>query len=769
MPLRRRTGKRPEGDPRRRIFLWAVLFSLLAGLTNLGMPIDAMLKIARNKIRAHDASGQIVMVGIDDRTLAISNSWPWPRRHFADLNDRISDAAPKGIYYDFDFSSGTNQDDDGRLAASFSRSKAPVILATQMRSDPRTSVQSYNLPLPAFRSGSSLAHINIWYDSLGYSWRLPFDKMIDGHSVPSMSSRMADRKGVREDDYPIDFALRIGSVPYVSGADILAGKVDPARLSGRRIIVAPVSDRFEDIKRIPGQGYAAGAYFHVLGAETLMAGTPRDLHWSVFLALAAIAAAGAAFLRRALARAGAAAAGFALVLGGPVLLEMQLVFTEVAPALLLITIATIGLAISAMRKRSASHNLISGLPNLNALKAAKVTTGAPLVAAKIKNFGEITSALPGELERTVVEQIVARLKLGAEGGQVYQGDDGIFAWFLEEQESGPIADHIDALHAMFRAPISVGGRSVDAVIAFGVDQSTERSVTNRLGSALVGAEEAAAEGLRWKGYDRERLKDAEWKLSLLGRLDVAIDHGEVWVAFQPKLDLTTGIVTGAEALARWTHPEKGEISPADFVLLAEQNNRIERLTEFVMEKSVIAARTLVEAGHEFTVAVNLSARLLDDPKTFSRIRDILRKQGLPPTRLTIEVTESASMTGDSMAFTTLEQIRNLGVGLSIDDYGTGYSTLDYLKKVPATEIKIDRSFVSLITTSPSDRLMVSSTIELAHSLGRKIVAEGVEDLETLSALKRMGCDLVQGYYVSRPVAFDSLVALVNAPPRTIAA
>lgn len=761
MPLRSRSEKKSKGDPRRRIFMWALLISLLVGLFNIGMPIDAVLKVARNKIRAHDATGQIIVVGIDDRSIRASNKWPWPRSNFGTINDRLSDAGASRIYFDFDFSLPSTAKDDQAFAAALARSKSKVVLATLFTTNRRTGERSENLPLQSFQGNSDLANINVWYDGLGYAWTLPYALQIAGKTYPSMSAHIAGRPGRGGEEYPIDYAIRIGSIPYISGADIISGNFDPAQFSGKTILVAPVSDRYNDIQLLPGYGYLPGGYLHVLGAETLKAGTPKAMHWSLPIILAAIASAGGLYLRRRAFRAILVVSGFVLLLAGPLMLEQWHIHAEIAPALLLLVIVAVRLGLAAIRRKGATYNPVSGLPTLNSLKERRSSTAAPLVAAKIKNFGEITSTLPGELERAVVEQVAARLKLGAVDGQVYQGDDGIFAWFLEEHDSGPMADHIDALHSMFRAPIRVGERSVDAAIAFGVDVTTERSLPNRLGSALVAAEEAAAEGLRWKGYDRERLKDAEWKLSLLGRLDLAIENGEVWVAFQPKLDLVSGRIIGAEALARWTHPDKGDISPQDFVLLAEQNNRIERLTDFVVDHSIAAARAINDLGVDFTVAVNLSARLLDDSGTVDRIGIALAKHRLPAANLTIEVTESASIASNPVALGTLQKIRDLGAGLSIDDYGTGFSTLDYLKKVPATEIKIDRSFIGLITSNPSDRLMVNSTIELAHSLDRLIVAEGVEDLETLTLLKGMGCDMAQGYFISRPVSFDSLVEQVQ--------
>jgi len=212
---------------------------------------------------------------------------------------------------------------------------------------------------------------------------------------------------------------------------------------------------------------------------------------------------------------------------------------------------------------------------------------------------------------------------------------------------------------------------------------------------------------------------------------------------------------------RWTHPEKGPISPVEFILAAEQSDRIEKLTNFVLDGAIAAAARVNKDGAPFHVSVNLSARLIDHPGLTANVTELLKRHGLAPNRLTLEITETAALSTTGLSLEPLLELRYLGVDISIDDYGTGLSTLDYLKKIPATEIKIDKSFVQAIDKSHSDRLLVNSTIQLAHSLGQKVVAEGVEDSATLEALERMGCDLVQGYLIGRPMNFSALLKRLN--------
>jgi EAL domain-containing protein (putative c-di-GMP-specific phosphodiesterase class I) len=390
------------------------------------------------------------------------------------------------------------------------------------------------------------------------------------------------------------------------------------------------------------------------------------------------------------------------------------------------------------------------------LRAEAAAPERPLIVAHFVNFAEISASVPVEDQRALAGQIAGRLTLGNSGNKLFQGDAGVFAWFADDEMAISLEDHLNALHNIFRSPVRIGDIQLDLAVAFGVEGGSDRSTGNRLGSALLAAEEAAAAGQRWKLYDTARLKDAPWRLSILSQLDTAIASGDLWVAYQPKFDLRTRQITGAEALVRWSHPEKGPISPADFVPAAEQSGRIKDLTAFVLDEAIGAASTILTRVSKFEMAVNLSARLIDDPGLQDLVFGLLAKHDVPPGALTLEITETAALGTGEEHLARLADLRKRGVRISIDDYGTGLSTLEYLRRIPADEIKIDRSFVEAMHRSEGDRVIIESTISLGHSLGRRIVAEGVESLDALNSLGAMGCDVAQGFFVGRPMPWQSL-------------
>ena len=734
----------------KRILGWALILGLLFGLVGAGEYPEDRLRVVRNHINERQVSGDIVLVGIDEKSLRDVGRWPWPRSRYAELIEAIDAASPKQQVHDILLSERTEPDEDRRLATALAGSRN-VTLAYLPRAGAREGQIQHIQPLPEFASHAHVGTIGLWYNYANEAWVLPRGYVGDGRLVPSVATVLAETPPASDATFRVNYAFAPRTVPFFSAADLLSGRADRSKLRGKTVIVGTTSERLGDQFMIPGWGKESGVYIHILGAETLKAGAPIDLGWIPAYVLAAILAA-LIIGRSGRVQAVSLTAGLAILFAAPLFLERAQIFADITAALFVIVWLGSGLLLQMARRRGLT-NAVSGLPNLVAFRKASKEGDRPLVVARVINYPQIVSTLSLANERSLVEQIVARLKVGSEVSTVYQGDEGIFAWTVPGGTA--IGHHVEALAALFRSPAKIDGRPFDIAISFGVEIGSGRSLTNRLNSALVAADEATAEGLRWKYHDPERLKDAEWRLSLLSQLDAAIDNGQVWVAYQPQLDLKTHQLRGAEALARWTHPEKGPISPGEFVAAAEQNDRIEKLTMFVLDKAVEAAARINRDHGPFDMAVNLSARMLGDKTLPSRVRKILDQHGLEPARLTLELTETAALASGADTG-PLFGLRDLGIKISIDDYGTGLSTLDYLKKVPASEIKIDQSFVKSMRDHRSDLVMVQSTIALAHSLGRTVVAEGVESREILDMLVAMKCEVAQGFIVGRPCSLNDL-------------
>ena len=243
---------------------------------------------------------------------------------------------------------------------------------------------------------------------------------------------------------------------------------------------------------------------------------------------------------------------------------------------------------------------------------------------------------------------------------------------------------------------------------------------------------------------------------MLGQFRDALHDEAITVAFQPKTELRTGRVVGVEALARWHHPDHGDVSPEVFIPLAEQAGLIEDLTDQVFTVSLRAVAGWRSRGHDVGVAVNLSPLSLVNEALPRMVARRLEEAKVPATTLTIEITEQWMIGDTHRALRIIDQLHDIGVRISIDDFGTGHSSLTNLRHLPISELKIDRSFVTEMLVEDHDEVIVRSTIDLGHNLGMTVVAEGVETAEIQDRLRALGCDQVQGYGICRPLPFDKL-------------
>lgn len=277
-------------------------------------------------------------------------------------------------------------------------------------------------------------------------------------------------------------------------------------------------------------------------------------------------------------------------------------------------------------------------------------------------------------------------------------------------------------------------------------------------SAHDDLDQARAVHKKIMAFDAVAYGDPAANLSLMSEMLEAVRSGALYLNHQPKLDLRTGAITGVEALVRWNHPTRGFVRPDLFVGMAEETGHIRALTDYVLAQAIDDQARLRAAGHAVLMSVNVSGRLIDDADF---ARHAIARVEAAGARVCFEITETAVIGNPDVALGVLERFADAGIAVSIDDYGSGLSSLAYLKQIRADELKIDKAFVTELEAGGKDALLVKSTVDLAHSLGMKVTAEGVETREGLAALQLMGCDLVQGYFVAKPMGLDKLVEFLG--------
>jgi diguanylate cyclase (GGDEF)-like protein/PAS domain S-box-containing protein len=428
-------------------------------------------------------------------------------------------------------------------------------------------------------------------------------------------------------------------------------------------------------------------------------------------------------------------------------------------------------------RHQALHDALTGLPNRALLTdrlqqavatARRTNEGVALLVMDLDQFKEVNDALGHHHGDLLLVEIARRLE-----GTIREcdtiarlgGDEFAVLLTVDADEAGAVAVAAKVARAL-EQPFFIEELSLQTNASIGIALYPEHAgdaeeLVRRADVAMYNAKRGTPV---FTVYAAEHDRSSVRRLTLLGELRRAIDLDELVVYFQPTIDLRSGRAVRAEALVRWQHPEHGLMGPGEFIELAEVSGMIQPLTRWVCERSMHEAREWVDAGFDLGVSVNLSVRNLYDPDLVPWLQSAMASTGLPEHLLTLEITESEVMEDPLVAHEVLGNLRTMGVSTSIDDFGTGHSSLAYLKHLPIDEIKVDRSFVGGMGSDASDATIVRSIIDLGRNLGLGVVAEGVEDEETLHRLADLGCDRAQGFVIGRPMPASSLRAHLRRQP-----
>ncbi|MEU8312027.1 MULTISPECIES: bifunctional diguanylate cyclase/phosphodiesterase [unclassified Micromonospora] len=433
-------------------------------------------------------------------------------------------------------------------------------------------------------------------------------------------------------------------------------------------------------------------------------------------------------------------------------------------------------------RHDAEHDTLTKLPNRRRMTAAvaeAVRIAAPgevvaLLLFDVDRLREVNESLGHAAGDKVLVEVAERLRACAPSSALVGragGDEFLVTLRLESTEAA--LDLAAQLREQIRDEMVFDALTLDVDTVVGVavhpDHGSDAvALLQRVDLAATAAKSVPGSvQLYSPALESRSLR----RLGLAGDLQRALDEGELEVYFQPKVTLRDRRLVGVECLARWEHPAHGTVAPDDFVAVAEHTGQLGRLTEFVLRESLRRSRDWSHGEQPLSVAVNLAARTLTDQHFPALVRDLLAEYGVPPQQLTLEVTEAGVLDGTERPIPTLRSLRDLGVRLSVDDFGTGNSSLAQLRRLPVHEVKVDRSFVQGMATDPGDLAIVNAVVTLSQQFGLAVVAEGVESELTLELLQDIGCEIGQGFLFSRPLPYERLEAWFGAQvdPETVVA
>jgi diguanylate cyclase (GGDEF)-like protein/PAS domain S-box-containing protein len=422
-------------------------------------------------------------------------------------------------------------------------------------------------------------------------------------------------------------------------------------------------------------------------------------------------------------------------------------------------------------RHQAMHDGLTDLPNrmmlfdrlADALEAARSDGRLiALLLMDLDRFKEVNDTFGHHFGDVLLKQVAFRLRnqLHVDDTVARLGGDEFAVVLTSALDSNGVAMTARRILNSLQQPFVVEGQVLEVGASIGIalypqHGSDARTLMRRADVAMYATKQSNA-GFTFHERDEPESRVPD-QLSLVVEMRTAIERNEFELYYQPKRHLHSGLVTRVEVLIRWNHPRRGLLMPVSFVPIAERTGLIKPMTDWILDKALQQCREWQDAGAPIHVAVNVSAKSLLEETLPSKVQSLLDKWNIDPRFLKIEITESSIMADPAHALAIMSMLQSMGVRLSVDDFGTGYSSLTHLRQLPIDEIKIDKAFVLGMLTSDADAAIVRTVIDLAHNLGKQVCAEGVEDAETMRRLEEMGCDLAQGYFISRAVPAAQLM------------
>ncbi|MEM6857602.1 MAG: EAL domain-containing protein [Pseudomonadota bacterium] len=744
--------------PRVRHSAIAIALSVLVALTVSLLPLDLAIWAAQAKFPGEKPSGSIVLV--TDKSNAASKSIVTTNRLLLRAITNLERAGADRIVIDTPLRASNDAGIDRRLRDTIAAARERTYIAAPFNSE----ISSISLRQPnaeLFADAAAMVSSDMDIDFLDYVWSLAPSYAVNGENRPAawtvlVGGQSTGRDIANEAIHP-DYRMQPRDLPEVQIADLAAGKASAlAQVGGKSVLIANLGGD-DRVIRTPGGAGREGTSAHVsaIAAETALrsAGFYYAALYTIpvfgigLLFLAAVP------LGRRWRRIGYAVWASQIVVAF-VAVPMMGDRVSLADPVFLASVYGCFRAIANYRRRHLYVDTQSRLPNFTAFRRYLEAQGSLndhiLVIVKIARLDAIFATLGSHEQGEYLRQVASRLTLGESSANVYHDGGKYLGMVFRRADYIDLRGHLEGLRAIASQAVLVGDTPIDVAITIGVDQSNEGDVSNRISSAIAAADQAR-EAYRPVFIISDFQADSEeWDHSLQSRLENALSENRISVKLQPKVDMQSGLFVGAEALARWTDQQRGEIPPVRFIIQCERAGRLDDLTKRVMEKSMQASIELAREKLPCKVSVNVSAIQFVDSRVVDLVELALGATQADPRNIMIEITETARVENLTRAREVMEEIKRLGIEFSIDDFGVGSGNLDALYALPFDEMKIDRMFSNEVTRCPKARSVVAAMLDLCRAFGMRSVVEGIDELDTFEAVRDMGGDLAQGFCIARP-------------------
>jgi len=725
----------------------ALLIACLLSLLYLSRPIDEIAWAASYATMEREPSGRIVLVDIDMREAVSSQSVATRQARALRALERLD---PEAVFIEGRFEASDPGIPD--LAAAIEESALPVTVGwpveRRVTGGRGELFVDRRANLPGAREAADIATRS----AFGYVFSLPAWFDAEGKRFATFSGEIAGE--APHEEFFVDYRYLLSSFRVEQLKQIEHPQYSAA-LEGKRVLILAASGELGSEIVIPWAVRTQRVVASIIGAETLVSGELRTVPWPLPLIIVFLGLIASNFLARR-SRCFVYAACLLSVLAAPFAALCFDLIVPIGTAWLLCLAFFAMRARSVWKERAANIDKISSLPNFNALAAEFGTARGQLVVARVERFEEILASLEPEQHRSFIQQIAMRLSI-ARDTRIYTDTNGHFAWFDDLDQA---RSHVGSLLALASAPMQVGERTLDFACSFGVLDTRIDKPRQGISATVVAAEIATGRSSHLAYVSEQGENDASWQLALHAELDRAITEEQIYLVYQPQCDLSSGEIVGAEALVRWHHPDRGEITPAEFIPQIERAGRLKPLTAYTLRLASGIANSA--APSKLRISVNISATLLADDDFVALIVNNVGSGAAKPEAITLEITETARIADFRCAARNLESLRRLGFHVSLDDFGTGEANLSLLVSLPCNELKIDRSFVALARQNERARMIIQALAETARLAKMRLVAEGIETQAELHVITTLGCQIGQGFLYGLPLSAADFLAQLGA-------
>lgn len=744
-------------DRRLRHVLYAAVLSLLAAVTLITDPIDQVAWTLQSRMVSAPASGQNIIVSADDDLT--DPRYPERRMELARALRELDAAGVGRVVVTPVFDQPSTPAADTALRDAVRAFRGEVVFGVRVvRPNLKTASSAYTLQ--TIREKRPQAAVAVITDYFGYAWRVSGAITVGRQTYPTVTEVL--HPTAAHLSYFV-YLVKPEALPTATLQQVEAtrtSKLCQDTCSSKTVIIGQENGAGAEYFDAPGSIQAPKFILPVVAAENIQQLSLRPVDGVIVAIITALLFALSVCIASRAVRRGCYGS---LALLATVLLLTGAhwgIFANTSVALFFVGCFAAFRRQAHRRAKAGYTDPRTGLPTFAVLEAklADLASGY-LVTAKVHGFENVLKSLPGNHRQAYILKLVERLRAHDPSLALF-GEGHLFAWILGDQDERAIIDHLEGLRALFGAPIILDGTKIDVGVTFGL-----APIGGTSGNALHAAA-AAAEATNEAHNPIVVSEDAGesellWNISMRARIDAAMEAGELYCLYQPKFDAQSGEVFGVEALLRWQDPERGQIPPDVFIQQCENAGRMEDLTRYVLQSACSAGRLLHARDHYLAVAVNISAIMLNTHGVVQLVEQVLLATRFDPRYLILEITETARIADLDRAAETISRLKQLGIHVSMDDFGVGAANFEALLRLPFDELKIDRMFVSNMLEQPKARAIAASLVAMGNAANISVVAEGVETREQLELLIAMGCNQVQGYALSRPITLQRLLELVD--------